>query len=68
MKVTAVVKKSPAFYAEIFRGDILKTIAGEALADTKDFIAVVGRNAGKEVKIEILRNGKLIEKEVKLAD
>lgn len=68
VKVTAVVKKTPAFYAEIFRGDILKTIAGKVLADTEDLPVVVDRNLGKEVKIEILRNGKLIEKSVQLAD
>ncbi len=67
VKVNAVVKKSPAFYAEIFRGDIIKTIAGEALADTKDLLEAIDRNAGKEVKIEILRDGKLIEKKVKLS-
>lgn len=63
-----MVKKTPAFYAEIFRGDILKTIAGKVLADTEDLLVVVDRNLGKEVKIEILRNGKLIEKSVQLTD
>lgn len=43
-------------------------IAGLILADTEDLLVVVDRNLGKEVKIEILRNGKLIEKSVQLTD
>jgi len=64
MLVEAVIKDSPAYRADIFRGDILKSIGTVNIYDIKNYEEALKKYAGMSVKVVILRSGKLIEKEV----
>ena len=62
--VTAVVKGSPAFDADILRGDILKQIGNHEISDPKMFGEATGRYAGKKVMVTLLRDAKEFTKEI----
>ena len=64
--VLAVVKQSPAFSADILRGDIIKKVNNIEITDIKHYFQVMVSNANKKVTITVLRDGKEIVKEVKL--
>lgn len=64
--ITVVVKGSPAFSADLFRGDVIKSIAGAPLRDLQDFRATLSRSAGQAIDIIILRDGKEFQKTVHL--
>jgi S1-C subfamily serine protease len=56
--VRAVVKGSPAYNADILRGDIIVSFAGTAVRQPDDLTSAVSRHAGTEVEIVILRKGR----------
>jgi hypothetical protein len=62
--VDVVVKGSPAFNADIIRGDIVTRINEEVVSDVQSFGTTVGRYAGQEVILRTYRDGQ--EREVKL--
>jgi hypothetical protein len=64
MLIEAVIKDSPAFYSDIFRGDIIKRIGSIDIYGIKNYEEALKKYAGMAVKVIILRSGKLIEKEV----
>ena len=64
--VIAVIKGSPAFRADILKGDILKKISNVDIYDVSSVQDALGQHAGEEVTVEILRDGKTIEKQIKL--
>ncbi len=64
MLVEAVIKDSPAYRSDIFRGDIIKTIGTIDIYDIKNYEEALKKYAGMITKVIILRSGKLIEKEV----
>jgi len=64
MLIEAVIKNSPAFRADIFRGDILKSIGSIDIYTAKDYEDALKKHQGKVTKVIIFRNGKLIEKQV----
>lgn len=64
--VNAVIKNSPAFRADIFKGDILRKINETEIYDAKSFQNMIGNFAGQRVVVEILRDGKEIQKEIQL--
>jgi hypothetical protein len=64
--VVAVVKQSPAFSADILRGDIIKKFNNTEIIDQKQFIHTMLPSANKKATITLLRDGKEIVKEVKL--
>lgn len=64
--VNAVVKNSPAFRADILKGDILRKINEVELYDAKSFHNMIENFAGQKVVVEILRDGKEIQKEIQL--
>lgn len=64
--VYAVVKNSPAFMAEVLRGDVIKTINDNEIIDSKDALRVIKIYIGKNISISLLRNGKIIKKRLKL--
>ncbi len=66
MLVEAVIKNSPAFRSDIFRGDIVKTIGTIDIFDRNNYEEALMKYAGKMTRVIILRKGKLIEKEVLL--
>ncbi|MGA9852702.1 MAG: PDZ domain-containing protein [Gammaproteobacteria bacterium] len=66
VKITLIVNESPAFYADILPGDIILKINGLAASDVQTFISESQQFGGQQVKLTILRNGKTIQKSVKL--
>ncbi len=65
--IWAVRNDSPAAEVPIYRGDILLSINEEPIRNSGVPMGeLIRKNAGKTVKIEILRNGKKIVKEVTL--
>jgi regulator of sigma E protease len=49
---------SPAEKAGIQKGDIIYAINGEVMIDAANVVAAISNNAGKEVIVSVLRNGK----------
>lgn len=64
--VKIVVRKSPAFAADIFRGDIIRQLGGHEVLDADDFFEALMGMAGKTVDLRIWRDGKLLTKTVPL--
>lgn len=64
--VNAVIRNSPAFRADILKGDILRKIGDVDLYDSKSYQEALGKFAGQKIIIEILRNGKELQKEIQL--
>jgi hypothetical protein len=64
--VKAVVKRSPAFMADLFRGDILRRFAGKDVLGAEEFFDLVSANAGKTVDLELWRDGQSLKKKVVL--
>lgn len=54
--VIAVLKNSPAFLADILRGDVIVRVAGNEIAGSQDLLDLLAQYAGKEVLIEIERD------------
>jgi hypothetical protein len=50
-----IIQQSPAFRANILRGDILLKIGGEDVVDVPSFDAQIHKFAGQTVKIELIR-------------
>lgn len=66
--VRVVVLGSPAFKADIFKGDYLMSLGGDSITDVEDFQSATRKYAGTVVIVQILRDGQRISKQVKLAD
>lgn len=64
--VIAVVKGTPAFSADILRGDVIKKVNNTEILDRNHFAVTILANANKKVNITILRDGKEMVKEVHL--
>jgi len=64
--VIGVIKNSPAFRADILRGDILRKIGDVEVSDRESFIDAITRGAGQTVHVLIYRDGEEIEKDVTL--
>ncbi len=64
--VNAVVKNSPAFRSHISKGDVVRSIGGLDICDVSGFFRAVSRFAGQQVIVEILRDGKRLQKEIRL--
>ena len=61
-----VVKGSPAFSADIIRGDIIKKVNNIEIVDLKQYYQTMLSNANKKITMTLLRDGKEVTKEVKL--
>ncbi len=68
--VAAVAERGPAAAAGLRRGDILASVRGAEIADLGDFYRKVWRcgEAGVEVPIEIIRDGRALGLRIKSAD
>lgn len=64
--IYAVIKGSPAFEADILKGDVLKKIGDVAVYDAESFQNVLTEYQGREVDVLIVRGDKEIHKSVKL--
>lgn len=65
--VRVVVIGSPAYKADIFKGDFLMSIDDDAFDTGEDFQSVTRAHAGQSVKLSIVRDGNAITKNVTLA-
>jgi serine protease Do len=66
--VADVVKDGPADKAGIERGDVIVEFDGKEIAESKDLPRIVAAvPVGKNVPIKLLKNGKTIGKDVKIA-
>jgi serine protease Do len=67
--VSQVYKDSPAEKAGIEQGDIIVQYDGKDVADSKDLPRMVASTpVGKSVTVKLLRNGKPVEREVKVGE
>jgi serine protease Do len=67
--VTQVVEDSPASKAGVEHGDIVLSVDGRKVKETRDLIDYVSaQGPGKAVALEILRDGKKMTKKVELAE
>lgn len=66
VEIYVVVKGSPAFKADFFRGDIIKRIGKNEIMQVSDYHAAIAEFAGKEVEFEIIRNGRKLKKKAEL--
>jgi hypothetical protein len=66
--VRAVVKGSPAFRADVLKGDILIALEGEDIIEPGEFYKRVESLAGRSVSVSIFRNGQALELPVKLGE
>jgi hypothetical protein len=65
VKIIAVVKGSPAYKNDFFKGDVITKINEVEVYDKKSFPQLAERFLGEKVKVEIIRDGELMTKEVK---
>ncbi len=67
--VTEVKPEQPAARAGVHHGDIVLSVDGKSIKNTRELIDYVSSKApGVSVDLELLRNGKRITKRVKLAE
>jgi len=66
VEVIAVIKKSPAFNADILRGDVLKKIGSDEIYDSASCVDLFKKYKGQLVDIDIIRNGRVITKQIQL--
>lgn len=67
--VTQVVEDSPASKAGVEHGDIVLSVDGRKVKETRDLIEYVSsQGPGKAVNLEILRDGKRLTKKVELTE
>lgn len=64
--ISAVVKDSPAFYSDIFKGDILTAINQSPIYSAQQFMDIARAQTGEKISMELLREGKIITKNVAL--
>ncbi len=67
VKVVDVVTKSPAFYADLFQGDILTSVNGRPIYEASDFRALMNRYRGQKVDLHFLRGDRRMSRQILLA-
>lgn len=65
--VNVVVKGSPAFLADIFKGDIITKINEEDVKDAADLELKVNSNFGKTIAVALVREGNVVTKDIQLS-
>jgi len=64
--VEVVVKGSPAFSADLLKGDIIKKVNDTEVLDTKFLMDFLPAHAGEKVSFYIIRDGKELSKDIQL--
>jgi hypothetical protein len=64
--IKAVIKGSPAFMADVLRGDVVKSINGIEVIDSKTALDLIRQNVGKKISVNLLRKGKAVKKHFQL--
>lgn len=65
VSVRAVVRRSPAFLADLFRGDVLRRVDGQEILGVEDFFEKIARKSGG-VDVDVWREGRELKKRVAL--
>ncbi|MBI4698479.1 MAG: PDZ domain-containing protein [Nitrospirae bacterium] len=63
VKISLVVKNSPAYNNDFFRGDIIRRINSVEINDVKSYYDNILKFAGQKVRFEIIRNGNVLFKD-----
>lgn len=66
IKIIAVVKGSPAFVADLFKGDILTKINDKEIIDVPSLMGLLNEFKGKKVTLKVFRDNQFLNKEVQL--
>lgn len=66
--IANVMDNSPAFMADILEGDILKKINSDEILDVKSGLDIIAKHAGERIVMTLIRNSKIITKNVQLND
>jgi hypothetical protein len=66
VSVFVVINGSPAFNADILKGDLLMSLAGEEITTPDQFFDIVARHAGQTVDLGIIRGDKSVDIRLKL--
>jgi C-terminal processing protease CtpA/Prc len=66
VSVFVVVNGSPAFNADILKGDLLMSLAGEEIIMPDQFFDIVNRHAGQAVELGLIRDGKSMTVQLRL--
>ena len=61
-----MVKRSPAFAADLLEGDLLQAIDGQAVLDPQNANLLLEERRGREVELSIRRNSGPVTVKVKL--
>jgi len=64
--VNIVVKGSPAFNSDVLVGDIIRKFNSEEVVDAPHLQSLLNANRGKEIQVELFRNGDTIVKKIRL--
>jgi hypothetical protein len=64
--VFVVINGSPAFNADILKGDLLMSLAGEEIVTPDQFFDIVNRHAGQAVELGLIRDGKSMTVQLRL--
>ncbi len=64
--IVVVVKDSPAFNADLLKGDIIRKFNNIEVASGSHFTNLIAENRDKQIELEIFRNGKAIVKQIRL--
>lgn len=67
LMVVAVIRDSPAFLADILRGDVIMKYANQDITSRRQFFDLVQANADKKIELQFERNGELKTMSVQLA-
>lgn len=66
LRVTAIMDGSPAFTADILKGDIILTIGGEKVGGSEAFGDLLKKYQGQKVRVDLDRDGRAISKMIQL--
>jgi hypothetical protein len=66
VEVRVVVRKSPAYLADVLPGDIVRKLGGHQVTDCDDFFHTVQSMAGLSVTLDLWRAGAAVSKKVTL--
>jgi hypothetical protein len=64
--IRIVVKDSPAFHNDLLSGDVIRRLNKVEIIDRTHFQELMAEAKGKEIELEIFRQGKTILKQIKL--
>jgi membrane-associated protease RseP (regulator of RpoE activity) len=64
--VNVVIKNTPAFFAGLFKGDVITSIGDKLVYNPQSLNEALSENAGKEVDVLFFRDGKRLTKKIKL--